>query len=67
MKLYELRIVGYHWGTTYHSSCYKNAIKQFLTDPIYHFKPGTYSVEFRNGDIHTVTLQEIKTAKICFS
>jgi hypothetical protein len=61
MKYRELRLLNAVWGTTCYSQSYKHAILQFLTNPIYNFKPGKHSIQFRNGKVYNVILQETKT------
>jgi len=42
---YEVRIANAAWQTGYYASTYKEAIHDFLKDPLYTFADGIYEVE----------------------
>jgi hypothetical protein len=67
MKYYEMRFENALWCTGYFAKNVREAIKQFLLDPIYHFTSKKCSIEVRGyKKLFTVELLEIKSRIIKF-
>ena len=56
LKSYEMRIINRPWATGYQAKNVHSAIKMFINDEIYRFKPGTYNIEVKGYEkLFTVT------------
>lgn len=65
-KYFEMRLAGALWGTGERAKNYKSAVKKFLNNPIYSFKPGEHTVEINRSFYVKAFIKEIKTTKIEF-
>jgi len=63
---YDIRLAKALWGNTIFSKNIRIAIRQFLNDPIHHFRDGIYTIEVRGKGFFKVVKKTVCHKKFEF-